>query len=208
MTTLTLFKGGHGFLVALDQKTGKVLYRKPLDTSNFEEVIFLCHTDGQLILNGSKAIGKPLHAYIYAFDAADGKPLWNATHNTELDSRGEHGEQNRHPTIVGQTVFAWPYAYDLKTGRRDEAWKFDRRGHGCGEIAASADCLFWRGGNPWMYDLRPDGGPTRLTQATRIGCWINVIPAGGIILIPESSSGCTCPFAMQTSMAFMPKHKP
>ena len=204
MSTLTQFASGHGFLTAVDQETGKTVYRRPIDTSNFEEIVFLGFADGRLVLNGSKAVGKPLHAYLYAFDAADGRPLWQANHNTELDSRGEHGEQNRHPTIVGQTVFAWPYAYELKTGKQVEGWKFDRRGHGCGEVSASAECLFWRGGNPWMFDLGPRGGPSRLTRATRIGCWINVIPAGGVILMPESSSGCTCPFSIQTSMAFMP----
>jgi len=37
------------------------------------------------------------------------------------------------------------------------------------------------------------------------GCWINIIPAGGLVLIPEASSGCTCGYPLQTSMAFIPK---
>jgi len=40
---------------------------------------------------------------------------------------------------------------------------------------------------------------------SRPGCWINTIPAGGLVLIPESSSGCTCGFALQTSLAFVPE---
>jgi hypothetical protein len=56
-----------------------------------------------------------------------------------------------------------------------------------------------------MYDLGPSGGPQRLTKVTRPGCWINIIPAGGLVLIPESSSGCTCGFPLQTSLAFVPK---
>jgi hypothetical protein len=56
-----------------------------------------------------------------------------------------------------------------------------------------------------MYDLGPGGGPTRLTDVTRPGCWINIIPAGGLVLIPEASSGCTCGFSIQTSMAFIPE---
>jgi hypothetical protein len=121
-----------------------------------------------------------------------------------LPSDGGHGEYNRHPTIVGDTVYAWPYAYKLKTGARIADWTFSRRGHGCGGISASHVSLFWRGWNPWMYDLTPGGGPVRLTSVTRPGCWINIIPAGGLVLIPEASSGCTCPLSLQTSMALSP----
>ena len=55
-----------------------------------------------------------------------------------------------------------------------------------------------------MYDLAEGGGPARLTGVTRPGCWINIIPAGGLVLIPEGSSGCTCNFAIQTSLALRP----
>ncbi len=55
-----------------------------------------------------------------------------------------------------------------------------------------------------MYYLGPDGGPTRLNTITRPGCWINIIPAGGLVLIPEASSGCTCGFSLQTSIAYIP----
>jgi hypothetical protein len=86
-----------------------------------------------------------------------------------------------------------------------ETWKFDRRGHGCGGVSASAQCLFWRGGNPWMYDLGPGGGAMRLNTVSRPGCWINMIPAGGLLLLPEASSGCTCGFSLQTSLAYIPE---
>ena len=101
-------------------------------------------------------------------------------------------------------MYAWPYAYNLNTGEKIDEWKFDRRGHGCGGVSASAKCMFWRGGNPWMYELGPNGGPTRLNTITRPGCWINIIPAGGLVLIPEASSGCTCGFPLQTSLAYIP----
>jgi hypothetical protein len=143
--------------------------------------------------------------YYRAFDARTGSVLWDAAHDTGLATDGAHGEYNRNLTIVDETVYAWPYAYDLKTGRLIDEWKFDRRGHGCGGVTASAQCLFWRGGGPWMYDLGPSGGPQRLNKVTRPGCWINIIPAGGLVLIPESSSGCTCGFPLQTSMAFVPR---
>jgi len=201
----TLFDGGDQNLVALDARTGQVVFKEKIDVSNFEEPVYINYAKDTLLLSGSRLDGRSIHYYYNAFDGRSGKFLWEADHSTELAIDGAHGEYNRHPTIIDDTVYAWPYTYNLKTGKRIEGWKFDRHGHGCGGISASARCLFWRGGNPWMYDLGPKGGPRQLDKVTRPGCWINIIPAGGLVLIPESSSGCTCGFPLQTSLAFIPK---
>lgn len=56
-----------------------------------------------------------------------------------------------------------------------------------------------------MVDLRQDSGVHWLGQA-RPSCWINMIPAGGMLLMPEGSSGCTCPYNYQTSLAMVAAH--
>jgi len=205
MPAKELFGGGEQYLVALDAQTGEVLYKKRIDPRNLEEPVYLNYAMDTLLLSGSKLDGQVVRYYYYAFDAQTGETRWSTDHDSGLPTDGAHGEYNRCPTIVGDTVFAWPYAYNIRTGAKVPDWKFDRRGHGCGGISASAQCLFWRGGNPWMYDLGPNGGPARLNSVTRPGCWINIIPAGGLVLIPEASSGCTCGFAMQTSIAYVPE---
>jgi len=205
MPVKVLFAEGDQNLVALEQSTGRVVYKKKLDVRHFGEPVYLNAGRGVLLLSGSRMIDDSVRYYYDAFDAESGRELWRADHDSELPTDGEHGEYNRHPTIVGDTVYAWPYAYVLGTGERLPGWKFDRRGHGCGGISASAHCLFWRGGNPWMYDLRPQGGPARLNSVSRPGCWLNMIPAGGVLLIPEASSGCTCGFPLQTSLAYIPE---
>jgi outer membrane protein assembly factor BamB len=205
MPVKTLFDAGDQYLVALDTQTGKVVFKEKIDVGNFEEPVYMNYAKDILLLSGSRLIEDSIHYYYDAFDARSGKVRWQADHKTDLPIDGEHGEYNRHPTIIDRTVYAWPYAYNLKTGEKIEGWKFDRRGHGCGGISASAQCLFWRGGSPWMYDIGPNGGPRQLNKVSRPGCWINIIPAGGLVLIPESSSGCTCGFPLQTSMAFIPK---
>jgi outer membrane protein assembly factor BamB len=205
MPAKTLFDGGDQYLVALDADTGRIIFKINADVGNFEEPVYLNYAKDILLLSGSRLVNDSVRYYYYAFDSRSGKVRWEADHETGLAVDGAHGEYNRHPTIVDDTVYAWPYAYDLKAGGRIEGWKFDRRGHGCGGVSSSAQCLFWRGGNPWMYDLGPNGGPQQLNKVTRPGCWINIIPAGGLVLIPESSSGCTCGFPLQTSMAFIPK---
>jgi hypothetical protein len=40
---------------------------------------------------------------------------------------------------------------------------------------------------------------------TRPGCWINIIPAGGLVIVPEGSSGCTCGYPLQMSLALVPR---
>jgi len=205
MPAKTLFDGGSQYLVALDKETGQVMFKTKIDVTNFEEPVYLNYAGGMLLLSGSKLLTDRVHYYYCAYDARSCKVRWQADHSTNLAVDGAHGEYNRHPTIIEETVYAWPYAYNLNTGERIGGWEFDRRGHGCGGVSASSQCLFWRGDNPWMYDLGPDGGPQRLTAVTRPGCWINIIPAGGLVLIPESSSGCTCGFALQTSLAFVPQ---
>ncbi|MFQ5806749.1 MAG: PQQ-binding-like beta-propeller repeat protein [Phycisphaerae bacterium] len=200
----TIFGPGEQYLVALDMRTGNVEYKREIDVGRLQEVCYLAYADGILLFSGSKRTDRTVHYHYYAFDARTGEVRWAADHDSGLPSAGGHGEYNRHPTIVGDRVYAWPYAYRLKTGERIEDWKFSRHGHGCGGISASDTSLFWRGWNPWMYDLTPGGGPVRLTAVTRPGCWINIIPAGGLVLIPEASSGCTCPLSLQTSMAFSP----
>ncbi|NQT03390.1 MAG: PQQ-binding-like beta-propeller repeat protein [Planctomycetes bacterium] len=201
----TLFDGGDQHLVALDTGTGQVLLKEKIDVSNFKEPVYINYEKDILLISGSRLDGRKIHYYYDAYDARSASLLWQTDHGTNLAIDGAHGEYNRHPTIIDETVYAWPYTYNLKTGEKIEGWKFDRHGHGCGGISASAQCLFWRGGNPWMYDLGPNGGPRQLNKVSRPGCWINIIPAGGLVLIPESSSGCTCGFPIQTSMAFVPK---
>jgi len=54
-----------------------------------------------------------------------------------------------------------------------------------------------------MRDV-PEGAVRKINHVSRPGCWINIIPAGGMVLIPEASSGCTCSFPLQTSIAYRP----
>jgi len=204
MPVKTLFDGGENELVALDMQTGRVVYKKKIDVSNFEEPVFLNCAKETLLLSGSKLVGNSIRYHFYAFDARSGEDCWTIGHDSGLPTDGGHGEYNRHPTIIDDTIYAWPYAYNLKTGEKLQGWRFERRGHGCGGVSASAQCMFWRGANPWMYDLGPGGGAFRINSVSRPGCWINIIPAGGLVLIPESSSGCTCGFALQTSVAYIP----
>jgi len=89
------------------------------------------------------------------------------------------------------------------TGERVPS-EFLRPGHSCGVTSASADALFYRSYCGAMAGLTDDSGVS-LFGAIRPGCWISMIPAGGVMLMPEASSGCTCSFPIRCSMALVPK---
>lgn len=111
----------------------------------------------------------------------------------------------QHPVIIGEVVYQDPHDFNLKSGIQG-ALVLTRDGHGCGTLSGAPGYLLGRGTNPRMYDLSLGGKSIPLTNVSRPGCWINIIPAGGLVLVPEASSGCSCEFSVQTSMAFVAKN--
>jgi outer membrane protein assembly factor BamB len=195
-------------LVALATATGKEIWRRELDLSAMQHQLFGAFSDEVLVLVGSRNDGADRNRSrvwyeLMAFNGRTGKPIWAKSQNNQTKIGGDHGEQDHHPVIIGNRLLTEPYSYELKTGKPlDLGWN---RGHrrGCGTISASACALFFRDEQSSMFDLEKRTH-SKVTQVTRPGCWINMIPAGGLLLIPEASSGCTCNFAVQTSMAFLP----
>jgi hypothetical protein len=77
---------------------------------------------------------------------------------------------------------------------------------GCGTLSASASGIFFRNDTAISFD-RAEGKAKPITAETRPGCWINLLPVGGLVLAPEASSGCSCNYAVQTSLALIPVRK-
>jgi len=198
------FQPGPNFLVAIDLADGRQAWRLPLDLSDCRLIAYVNYADGSLILSGNRYVDKKLWYFVQALDAADGRQKWKQSHDSGYGTGGVHGEQNRHTVIAGGIVFSWPVLYDLPTGKLIEGWQFSRNGHGCGNVSASADSLFWRGFNPWRQDLRPGSEPSQINLVSRPGCFINILPADGLVLIPDASSGCSCDYPIQASMALAP----
>lgn len=197
-------------LVALDLQTGQQVYRKPVDTANWRHVVWTAYAEGIVLATGSTNREGRAWYYLTAYKAATGEVLWQADHpNNRPGIMGGHGEQDHHPVITNGVVYAEPVAYELATGKRvnplgaEGSWETPLRG-GCGTMSGAAQALFYRDGNPTRYLLGAGGGPGKLSLVNRPGCWINIIPAGGLVVIPEASSGCTCSYPLQTSLALAP----
>jgi len=39
----------------------------------------------------------------------------------------------------------------------------------------------------------------------RPGCWINALPVGGLLLLPDATSGCQCSYLNRAWIALVPK---
>ncbi|MFQ6096416.1 MAG: PQQ-binding-like beta-propeller repeat protein [Armatimonadota bacterium] len=176
-------------LRALDVETGGLVWETRQDV------------DGTLLWKGGDVLlitgGRKASAYI----SEDGSLLW---------SRRLPGQP--YPAIVGDTIYLYPRAFDLRTGEwkkrvqpvtgEEERWLFQTKA-GCGAVSACPTTLLFRSGAAGFYDIAGDSGTHWLGQV-RSSCWINMIPAGGLVLMPEGASSCTCPYNFQTSLALAP----
>lgn len=202
------------WLVALNASDGSVVWETPFAFDGCRHILYLSYSEGMLVALGSDNNTEESRVWytLYGFDAETGTKMWAQSHgNNRGGIGGNHGEQVHHPVITNGIVIAEPMAYDIRTGEPthpagvNEAWYMSGARGGCGTISASASCLFYRNSNPVIHPLDSTEEPSRLSLVNRTGCWINVIPAGGLVLMPEASSGCTCAFSIQTSIAYMPQ---
>ncbi|MBI5395433.1 MAG: hypothetical protein HZA91_09085, partial [Verrucomicrobia bacterium] len=174
-----------------------------------EHILYLSYARGKLLVTGTRNLlvekSRRVRYDLAAFDAGTGKRFWRNTQTPVPDHilQGPHGEQVQHPAIVGEVVYGTGFTCNLNTGEPVDGWKWRKSNH-CGTVSTSANCAFSRYDQPWMFDLK-SGEHTVLTTAIRPGCWINIIPAGGLILIPEASAGCTCGYPIQTSVTLIPR---
>jgi len=199
------------YVVKLNKRTGEKAWEKKFEFP-FEQIMYLAYSKNVLLVTGSYNKGRYAHYALFAFDGTSGEERWHQTYqagNSRWDNRspkstinGSHGEQWQHPVIIGDKIILPPYDFNLQTGKRGDLY-LTRGGGGCGGLSASASNLFARGSNPKIYDISGEQSGDPITRVSRPGCWINIIPAGNIVSIPEASSGCTCDYPIQTSFVFV-----
>ena len=117
---------------------------------------------------------------IAAFRAGVGDRLWERATN-----------YSTRPLINYDTIIAHPAALDLVSGK-PVAMNVPKS-YGCGQVAGSRNLLVFRSGTLGYYDLTRKVGPQNY-GGLRPGCWINALPVGGLVLVPDASSGCKCSY--------------
>jgi outer membrane protein assembly factor BamB len=214
------FTAQDAYHTALDLHTGKPVWEKPLGDLVADHTINQCSKDGVLVLLRSHFDAQHFaHYTVHGLEAATGQPLWSNDVAYSTPGIGTmtnlHNRTLTQPTLVGRTVLLATTSYqggrrglqafDLKTGRRDESFVNYDQQKGCAPISASATALFHRGYQCAAYDLNTKTN-LDVSSATRPSCWISMIPAGGLLLMPEGSHGCDCGQNIQTSMALAPRY--
>ncbi len=183
------------YLVAMDAATGSVIWEKPYDFSKCQYVTYMTYGSSTLLITGTD---KDSVFHTYAIDAATGEELWQ---HQAADKKGHHTGQLAHPTIVGNLVYFNKHTYELRTGKVLGVHNFNW--HGCGIMSASNHSVFSRYEYHGMLDLKTNERTEFL--GIRSGCWLSLIPSGGLLLAPETSAGCSCGHSLQTSIAYVPK---
>ena len=125
-----------------------------------------------------------------AFRTDNGAQLWDIEAN--YSSR---------PTLNGRTVYAQGGAWDLLTGET-VPFKF-QRSYGCGILASARNMLLFRSATLGYYNLT-GARKTENYGGIRPGCWINTLPVGGIVLLPDATSGCRCSYLNKAWIALEP----
>jgi len=181
-----------GMLVALDGKTGKVVWKQEeeidgtlLAASQKHGVLLMTYQPTRFQLASERG------GRMTAFQADTGRRLWSIA----------AGYQSR-PIVNDRTIFAQGGAWDLLTGK---PVPFDfKRSYGCGILSSGAHMLLFRSATLGYYDL----SGTRRTEnfgGARPGCWINAIAAGGIVLAPDSTASCRCSYLTRAWFALQPE---
>ena len=205
--------------VGIDSRTGKQLWSNPVDVTDCSEIgigggmLTLMYQNGTLILGGANANGHYWKQFVagdfsrrrlVALSADDGYKLW------AKDANYRH-----RPIIVGDRVLAEPWIYDLHSGEQqtrkhpitgeDVPWSMMRTGHHCGMLTgADSGMIMFRSGYTGFMDLEQDAG-VRHFAGHRLGCWINAVPANGLVMIPEASAGCVCLFSIASTIVLEPR---
>ena len=199
--------------IALDAGTGEVIWQHPLDLTDAGGAVLSCiAARGTVVFCGSHWNGHFWPQFLggeygsrraTVLDAEDGSLLWTKAIGYRI-----------RPLVLEDMLIAEPWGFDLRTGKqkmrkhpitgREQPWQFERPGHHCGTISASPNALYYRSGSIAYYDLLTDYG-TNHFAGQRPGCWINLVPANGLLLAPEASSGCVCTFSIHCTTVFAPR---
>jgi len=180
-----------GILLALNLKTGQSewsctegIYGTMLILSERHDVLLMAYQDTRFKL-ASEQGGR-----MSAFRAGSGQKLWE-----------ESARYASRPLVNDQTIYAEPGAWDLLTGRRKDFHL--KRSYGCGIPSGSRHLLTFRSATLGYYNLLSET-ETENYGGIRPGCWINAIPAGGLLFLPEASNRCTCSYLIKATIALQP----
>ena len=177
-----------GRLIALDVATGKQIWKSDRDAFG-TMLAFSPQHDALLMGYQSTRFKLPseVGGRLAVFRGSTGKPLWE-----------KQAKYVTRPLINDRTIYAQGGAWNLLTGE-EQAFNL-QRSYGCGQLAGSKHMLLFRSATLGYLDLTRGSGVENV-GGIRPGCWINALPVGGLVLVPDASAGCQCSYQNRSWMA-------
>ncbi len=177
-----------GKLVALDARTGKAEWTSEEDI--FGTVLQYSEANNVLLMSYQSTrfkLPSELGGRLAAFRGDSGYRIW--------EKKAKYVTR----TLINEhTIYAQGGAWDLLTGE-DRPFDFSRS-YGCGQLAGSKNLLLFRSATLGYFDFSGEKR-THSFGGVRPGCWINTIPVGGLVLVPDASAGCTCSYQTRAWLA-------
>lgn len=183
-----------GTVVALDAETGTPVWRREdmfgtmLAAGAKHNVLLMSYQPTRFKLDSE------IGGRMAGLDLSTGETLWEI--QADYQSR---------PIINDRTIYAQGGAWDLLDGS-PVPFEF-QRSYGCGILASGAHMLLFRSATLGYYDL---SGARRTENygGIRPACWINTLPVGGIVLVPDATAGCVCSYLNKAWFALEPLSEP
>lgn len=180
-----------GTLLARDVRTGEVLWQTEdavwgtvLIHSAEHDTLLMAYQDTRFKL-ASEVGGR-----LAAFRASSGDRIWD-----------REARYTTRPVVVQRQIIALGGAWDLLTGEAQDLGI--EKSYGCGQIAGSSRLLVYRSATLGYLDLAGERR-NRDYGGIRPGCWINALPAGGMVLMPDATEGCKCSYLNASWVALGP----
>ncbi len=198
-------------LVCLDLESGQQEWERVHDFSDCQFMTYMTFSNDTLVVTGAD---KDKHYHTFAFNTsseagsatdisqaplAAGSLLWEESHEA---GKNHHSGHLQHPVVIGDVFYSDQRAFSLRDGKLLRTDLPERRG--CGTMSAALNSIFYRHYYHGQWDL--ESNKRVQFEGLRSGCWLGMIPAGGVLLAPEASAGCSCANAIQTSIGYVPKH--
>lgn len=181
----------YGILVALDARSGEVVWKARdeifgtmLAYSREHDVLVMTYQRNHAYFLRSELGGR-----MAGYRASTGQRLWSVA-----------ADQRSRIMLNGETIYAQAGAWNLLNGE-PRPFSF-ARSYGCGTLAACRQMILFRSATLGYRDLQTER--TENYGGIRPGCWINAIPAGGLVLMPDATHGCTCSYLNKAYIALQP----
>ncbi|HAA49150.1 MAG TPA: hypothetical protein DCE43_05480 [Planctomycetaceae bacterium] len=184
-----------GELVCLDAATGKPAWQNKKDI--FGTVLVFSQQHDMLLMSYQSTrfkLPSEVGGRMAVFRASEGYRVW--------DKKVDYITR---PLVNDRTIITQPARLDLLTGE-DEPWSF-KRSYGCGQLAGSKNLLLFRSATVGYVDFTRKAG-TENFGGIRPGCWVNALPAGGLVFIPDASAGCRCSYQNRSWVALQGADEP